>query len=81
MCCRTTNLGCIAGLMVKVLLEHMTSMSVGRATIMVCLRVGEGMGRGDSRTRRGKTFKGSYGNSRAHAPKTQKTGTKQTTKK
>lgn len=45
------------------------------------LSVGKGMGRGDSRTRRGKTFKGSYGNSRPHAPKTQKTGGKQSTKK
>jgi len=27
------------------------------------------MGRGDKRTGKGKTFKGSYGNTRPHAPK------------
>lgn len=30
------------------------------------------MGKGDKRTKRGKTFKGSYGNSRPHQPGTKK---------
>lgn len=39
------------------------------------------MGRGDSRTRRGKIFKGSYGNTRPNTPRTQNTTKKETAKK
>jgi ribosomal small subunit protein bTHX len=35
------------------------------------------MGRGDKKSRKGKIFRGSYGNTRKHAPKGNDTGTPQ----
>lgn len=39
------------------------------------------MGKGDRKTRRGKTYRSSYGNSRAHSVKPAVTGTKATVTK